>query len=540
MYAGAAQKSRPLDPVVESVGKTHKELLNKFTGHLSDDDFAYFQKWDRLIDLEADAGCVNVAEAWLIDSAEREKTTSKCISSLYFDPSASSSGAMFDDTETVTIAFKRSPQSPLQTPLQCLSFEPGAYVVLSTDSTTVEGKPDNKSRPQMQIIRGTVEGTSDTQVLLKASSDDLTRIERLVKRSLESVVLFRLDRDEISTGVGTLRQNIINLFTGDTGEPDGSNRDLTPHRLAWLRDVIVRLRTPVFDDALKQSMFSRPDNHDNYFPISGCDLEDLVFEFTELNDDQREAVTKVITAKDYSLIQGLPGTGKTSTIAFVARLLVAHGKRVLITSYTHAAVDNVLLKLIEKGLATANGPNATPALIRVGRESSSHPGVRSILSSVVAQALELQSCQGKSDGNAIMPSADYLRYAVSAARIVGVTALSAPRSPLLVGQHFDVVIVDEAGQITQPAAIGALMAADSFVLLGDHMQLPPLVRSELAEQGGTLAAAKCKYWTIFYRLTLYYTAMSFSYRLRCLVAETSCRGPARICGNADDAIPNER
>lgn len=65
-----------------------------------------------------------------------------------------------------------------------------------------------------------------------------------------------------------------------------------------------------------------------------------------------------------------------------------------------------------------------------------------------------------------------------------VTALTAPRSPLLAGQQFDVVIVDEAGQISQPAILGALMAANSFILVGDHMQLPPLVQSEVAEEAG--------------------------------------------------------
>jgi DNA replication ATP-dependent helicase Dna2 len=75
---------------------------------------------------------------------------------------------------------------------------------------------------------------------------------------------------------------------------------------------------------------------------------------------------------------------------------------------------------------------------------------------------------------------------ISSAQIVGVSALTVPRSSLLVGQHFDVVIVDEAGQISQPAILGPLMAADSFVLVGDHMQLPPLVTSEVAEKGGKL------------------------------------------------------
>jgi len=55
---------------------------------------------------------------------------------------------------------------------------------------------------------------------------------------------------------------------------------------------------------------------------------------------------------------------------------------------------------------------------------------------------------------------------------------------LLIGQKFDLVIVDEAGQISQPAIIGALLAAESFVLVGDHEQLPPLVQSDVAEKAG--------------------------------------------------------
>lgn len=181
-------------------------------------------------------------------------------------------------------------------------------------------------------------------------------------------------------------------------------------------------------------------------------------------------------AKDYSLIQGLPGTGKTSTIAFVARLLAAHGKRVLVTSYTHAAVDNLMMKLIESGLAESK---TSAPLVRVGNKASCHPNVHSILASAIAIAREGEEGHGKR-----FPSPDSLSSVMSSAEIVGVSALTIPRSSLLVGQHYDVVIVDEAGQISQPAILGALMAADSFVLVGDHMQLPPLVHSEAAESGG--------------------------------------------------------
>ncbi len=58
---------------------------------------------------------------------------------------------------------------------------------------------------------------------------------------------------------------------------------------------------------------------------------------------------QVLTAKDYALILGMPGTGKTTTITGLVQMLVAQGKDVLIASYTHSAVDNILLKLNKVG-----------------------------------------------------------------------------------------------------------------------------------------------------------------------------------------------
>ncbi len=50
--------------------------------------------------------------------------------------------------------------------------------------------------------------------------------------------------------------------------------------------------------------------------------------------------------------------------------------------------------------------------------------------------------------------------------------------------HFDVAIIDEAGQLTVPAILGALRFTKRFILVGDEKQLPPLVLSkEAAEQG---------------------------------------------------------
>ena len=49
---------------------------------------------------------------------------------------------------------------------------------------------------------------------------------------------------------------------------------------------------------------------------------------------------------------------------------------------------------------------------------------------------------------------------------------------------FDYCIVDEASQITLPVCLGPLRYADRFILVGDHHQLPPLVRNIDAQKGG--------------------------------------------------------
>ena len=59
-------------------------------------------------------------------------------------------------------------------------------------------------------------------------------------------------------------------------------------------------------------------------------------------------------------------------------------------------------------------------------------------------------------------------------QIVATTALSVDH-PLFSRRTFDYCIVDEASQITLPTCLGPLRFAETFILVGDHNQLPPLV-----------------------------------------------------------------
>ena len=158
--------------------------------------------------------------------------------------------------------------------------------------------------------------------------------------------------------------------------------------------------------------------------------------------------------------------------------MAARGKRILISSYTHAAVDNLLLKLVESGIG--QGPSWD--LVRIGPKSACHLALHKFLAPELA--CELDQAQNEPSHLSERPSTMSLHRVISCAKIIGATALTIPKTPLLLSEHFDIVIVDEAGQISQPAILGPLMAADSFLLVGDHEQLPPLVQSHSAEKAG--------------------------------------------------------
>ncbi len=66
---------------------------------------------------------------------------------------------------------------------------------------------------------------------------------------------------------------------------------------------------------------------------------------SRLNDSQKEAVRKALASNSLFLIQGPPGTGKTEVIAEITAQYVKQGKKVLVSSETHKAIDNVFDRL---------------------------------------------------------------------------------------------------------------------------------------------------------------------------------------------------
>jgi len=170
--------------------------------------------------------------------------------------------------------------------------------------------------------------------------------------------------------------------------------------------------------------------------------------FVPNNEAQDEAVARAVGAGEFALVHGPPGTGKTYTIARTVRALVERGERVLLSAFTNRAVDNALEALREQGF---------DRIVRVGTES----GVRE----------EMQPFRLDRRGDPDERAAE-----LREAPVVAATTASCG-SRVMRETAFDVALVDEASQLTEPGTLAAIALADRFVLVGDHQQLPPVVQS---------------------------------------------------------------
>ena len=147
----------------------------------------------------------------------------------------------------------------------------------------------------------------------------------------------------------------------------------------------------------------------------------------------------------YVAIQGPPGTGKTYTGAHLIHALIRQGRRVGITALSHNAIDNLLAQVVE--VFSAAGDLSLLRAVRKPREMPVNPlpGVRYVM--------------------------DNKDCATPTYNLVGGTTWLFA-NPLLRQTPVDVLVIDEAGQLSLADALAAAGAARSVVLLGDPQQLP--------------------------------------------------------------------
>lgn len=201
-------------------------------------------------------------------------------------------------------------------------------------------------------------------------------------------------------------------------------------------------------------------------------LEDV-----KLNGDYgrfNELILKKKQAKDYFLLVGPPGTGKTSCALrfMVEEALSEPDTSILLLSYTNRAVDEICAMLTDSGIA-----DRTP-FIRIGNELSCDKRFVPYL-----LKYSLDDCPKLTD----------IQQKMARTRIfVGTTTAINNRLNLFTLKHFQLAIIDEASQILEPDLIGILSARhqqhnaiDKFVLVGDYKQLPAIAQQNAEEAAVT-------------------------------------------------------
>lgn len=416
------------------------EKYDEVTKHLKPVHQQFFQNWDDLITKEEKVLMKFRRELWTMQSAEREKV-GRCFGHVIIDPDS-----MHQDEQDgpkigrfVYCFRKQAPSASFSfTESQITTGEP---IVISDEKGHFALASGYVTRVQKQRIFVAVDQQLHNTRFRKPGFDAernqlFAGIMEIVDEGVgqstvlptlpEEPVLFRIDKDEFSNGMATVRNNLTQLMEKDVFGAQA------------LRKLIVDGVAPTFRST------STPYN-----------LTDSASQAC-LNVDQTRAIEKVMSAQDYALVLGMPGTGKTTTIAHIIRALAAQGKSVLLTSYTHTAVDNILLKIRDAGID----------VFRLGNVAKVHPDVQ-----------EFADLAGVP-----MKTVEEIKSAYSR-QVVATTCLGI-NHPIFNQRVFDYCIVDEASQITLPVCMGPIRMAKKFILVGDHYQLPPLVQNKEALEGG--------------------------------------------------------
>lgn len=226
-----------------------------------------------------------------------------------------------------------------------------------------------------------------------------------------------------------------------------------------------------------------------------------------LNQSQVEAVEFALAAQDVAIIHGPPGTGKTTTVVALIRAAIQRGQQILACAPSNQAVDNICTGLIASGTS----------IVRLGHPARVLPHLQAhTLDALVADhddvklakklrqdAMRLHSDASKwrrarpekgekqairEEARAMVAEATQLESQaveqILATTPVILSTLTGLDSTLIGARTFDLCVIDEAGQSTEPASWIAINRAEKVVLAGDHQQLPPTILSKQAEREG--------------------------------------------------------
>lgn len=271
-----------------------------------------------------------------------------------------------------------------------------------------------------------------------------------------------------------MREALLNMHR--TQRPD----------LQRTRDVLLGLKKPAHDKKSKVISF-----------------------FNEsLNPFQKSAVKKAMAAEDVAIIHGPPGTGKTTVLVEIMRQVVDKGKRVLASAPSNIAVDNMVEKLLSANvrMVRLGHPARIMEPLRhatLSAQVEEHPFMVEIKSKDDERLRLQKQLLRKQDRGTGLDSGEKWKLKgkiqqlwkearnyehllqneiIKNAQIVLGTHAGISRKAMR--KKYDVVIMDEASQATEPLSWIPIGIGEKIIFAGDHCQLPPTLYSKKAAEGG--------------------------------------------------------
>lgn len=275
-------------------------------------------------------------------------------------------------------------------------------------------------------------------------------------------------------------------------------------------------------------------------PMSSKDVAKFSPFNKNLDESQKDAISKALRSRDVFLLHGPPGTGKTTTIIEIILQEVKRGSKILACAASNIAVDNIVerlsryrTKLVRLGHPARLLPqvldSALDAQVLRADNSSLAGDIRKEMKVLNSKLLKAKDKNTKRDIRKelrTLAKEERKRQQLAVADVIKnadvvLSTLTGASSKKLDGITFDLVIIDEAAQALEMACWIALLKGPRCVLAGDHLQLPPTIQSAEAEKKGMGK-------TLFERLTEAYgdqitSMLTIQYRMHELIMNWSSK-----------------
>ncbi|CZT01461.1 probable DNA-binding protein SMUBP-2 [Rhynchosporium graminicola] len=227
-----------------------------------------------------------------------------------------------------------------------------------------------------------------------------------------------------------------------------------------------------------------------------ADGEKLEWVDPSLNDSQKDAIRFALASREIALIHGPPGTGKTHTLIELILQMLKQNLRVLVCGPSNISVDNIVERL---------APHKVP-IVRLGHPARLLPSVlnhsldvltqtsdaaeivRDVRKEMDAKQASIKKTKSGRERKAIYGDLKELRKEFREREKKCIGSLIGGSKVVLATLHgaggfqtkdelFDVVIIDEASQALEAQCWVPLLRASKVVLAGDHLQLPPTIKT---------------------------------------------------------------